>query len=379
MQYIDKQNLCGYNPYDALNSRLLNILSLNVKELKILYTQGLKRMPWNIRKIIGINAGINPKGMGILASAYIKLFLIKKDDSFLNKAICCLNWLKNNYSNGYSGYCWGYNFDWQNRAFFAPKGTPTIVNTSFICHAFLDAYEVSHSDEYLNIARSACDFIINDLNIYQENGFICFSYTPLDNSRVYNANYLGANLLVRVYSLTHEDNLLDYGLRAYEYCTKRQQEDGSWTYGEAENQKWIDSFHTGFNLEALHWYEKCLNDGRYKDQIVKGLGFYLDNFFFDDGTPKYYHNTVYPIDIHCSAQAFVLLSKLKDYDSRTTQTLEKVFQWTMDNMCDKKGFFYYQKHKLYTNKIPYMRWNQVWMLYALTILLQSGLLHKFNL
>ena len=368
IKYVESENFCGYDPYDALNSPILHLLGKSSKFLKIAFTQALRRSSINLRPLIGIDKSYNHKGMGLFLSSYVNLYRIYKDERYLGNIEFIADWLIKNHSKGYSGYCWGYNFDWQNRSFFAPKETPTIVNTSFIGHAFLDAYEVSHSDELLNIARSACDFIINDLNIYQENGFICFSYTPIDKSRVYNANYLGASLLVRTYSFTHEDNLLDYALKAYEYCTRRQKEDGSWTYGEAENQKWIDSFHTGFNLEALHWYEKCLNDGKYKDQIVKGLRFYLDNFFLDDGTPKYYHNTVYPINIHCSAQAFVSLSKLKDYDSRTTQILEKVFQWTMNNMRDK-NYFYYQKHKFYKNKISYMRWSQAWMLYALTALL----------
>ena len=29
--------------------------------------------------------------------------------------------------DGYSGPCWGYNFDWQSRNFFAPRGTPPAV------------------------------------------------------------------------------------------------------------------------------------------------------------------------------------------------------------------------------------------------------------
>jgi hypothetical protein len=221
------------------------------------------------------------------------------------------------------------------------------------------------------VARSACDFILRDLNIAHEADTICFSYTPIDDSKVHNANYLGASLLVRTYSFTHEEDLLDYGRRAYEYSTRHQQDDGSWFYGEARTQNWIDSFHTGFNLEALHWYEKSLKERKYEPQIRKGLEFYSDNFFLEDGAPKYYHNLTYPIDIHCSAQALVTLSKLRDYNNRIISTLEKVLQWTIGNMQDSEGFFYFRKGRIWTNRIPYMRWSQAWMLHGLTTVLYN--------
>ena len=176
-------------------------------------------------------------------------------------------------------------------------------------------------------------------------------------------------MLVRVYSFTREERLLDYAESAYQFSTQHQLDDGSWFYGEAEIHDWIDSFHTGFNLEALHWYDKSLYKGTYESQIRRGLEFYLDNFFLDDGTPKFYPNSTYPIDIHCSAQALVTLSKLRDYDSHAVSMLEQVLRWTIENMQDPKGFFYFRKGKILKNKIPYIRWGQAWMLRGLTTVL----------
>jgi len=36
------------------------------------------------------------------------------------------------------------------------------------------------------------------------------------------------------------------------------------------------------------------------------------------------------------------------------------------NMQAPEGFFYFQKHRWYTNRIPYMRWGQAWAFHALT-------------
>jgi len=34
-------------------------------------------------------------------------------------------------------------------------------------------------------------------------------------------------------------------------------------------------------------------------------------------------------------------------------------------MRSSEGYFYYQRHRFHTNRIPYMRWSQAWMMYAL--------------
>ena len=45
---------------------------------------------------------------------------------------------------------------------------------------------------------------------------------------------------------------------------------------------------------------------------------------------------------------------------------DKILIWTFENMLDSKGYFYFRKGPLLTNKIPYMRWTQAWMFHALT-------------
>ena len=76
---------------------------------------------------------------------------------------------------------------------------------------------------------------------------------------------------------------------------------------------------------------------------------------------------MYPIDIHAPAQLIITLSelnKLKEYSS----LYNKVLLWTINNMQNSKGYFYYQIGKNFTSKIPYMRWAQAWMFFALTTL-----------
>ena len=97
----------------------------------------------------------------------------------------------------------------------------------------------------------------------------------------------------------------------------------------------------------------------------------LNNFFLEDGTPKYYHNNIYPIDIHSPAQFIVTMSKLSMFD-KNRNIIDKVLNWTINNMQDKKGYFYYQMKKGISSKIPYMRWSQAWMMYAMSFYLKEN-------
>jgi hypothetical protein len=49
------------------------------------------------------------------------------------------------------------------------------------------------------------------------------------------------------------------------------------------------------------------------------------------------------------------------------ELINKVLNWTINNMQSKKGYFYFQKKKGITSKIAYMRWAQAWMFYAFSI------------
>ncbi len=220
-------------------------------------------------------------------------------------------------------------------------------------------------------AVSAANFVLNDLSrSYREDGSFVFSYSPLPgNNTVYNASLLGSKLLARIYSYTSNHELLEPAAKSVQAVLNAQQADGSWVYGELVIQNWKDSYHTGFNLESLIEYQKYSGDVTVKAAIEKGFQFYIDNFFLQDGTPKYYHDRTYPIDIHSPAQLMVTLSKLNKFEGNISLA-ESVLNWTIDNMQHpSKGYFYYQLKKGFSSKIPYMRWSQAWMMHAMSIYL----------
>lgn len=366
--WCESEGFKGYDPYDGLNSKLFETLPFlsGSRKSRLAWIQLFKRLPFNLRPLFGISKDYNPKALGLFLSGYCNIHKANGDRESLSIISFFVEKLNLLTSKGQSGACWGYNFDWQAKAFFQPKYTPTVVATSFISNALLDAYEVTSDKKLLEMARSSCDFILKDLNrTFDEKGNFAFSYSPLDNSVVFNASLLGSKLLARVFSHTGETELIRTAEKSVAFCCDNQHSDGSWNYGTAEFHKWIDNFHTGYNLECISDYIKFSGDDSYEENIQKGFDFYLKSFFTDQGLSKYYDNSLYPIDIHAPAQLIITLSRLGKLPENKDLAV-KVLNWTIDNMQSEKGYFYYQKNKFFTSKIPYIRWAQAWMFYALS-------------
>jgi len=375
-RYVRERDCSGYDPYDALNSNIFGKCSN--KWIRTAVTQLFVRSPINFRAILKTPKGKNPKGIGIFLRVYCKLY----EMSLFDKSNLCnileelANWLIKNSSHDYSGYCWGYNFDWQSANQYLKKGEPTVVNTSFISNAILDLYDITQNKEYLEIAISSCDFILKDLNITERPEGICFSYTPFDENLCHNANLLGAELLSRVYSITGEETLLKYAKKAFDFTLYHQNPDGSWDYSidprTGKGRKQID-FHQGFILDSIFSFIKYTkpSDDKYMKSLLKGAEFYKNEQFLPDGRCKYRWPKLYPIDIHNQAQGIITFSKLSEIKPEYLEFAKTIAKWTIKNMQDESGYFYYQKHRFYMNKIPYMRWGQAWMMLALASLVEA--------
>ncbi len=369
-QYCEENEFTGWDPYDGLNSKLFKAIPSfhNKRIARLAWIQFFKRSFINFRTLAVVKKGLNPKGIALFISAYCNLTKLDNYNKTglgdkieqLADLLITLN------SRGYSGSCWGYNFDWEAKAFFLPKYTPSIVVTTYAANALLDAYEVTNKELYLEKAISTKRFILSDLNrTYHQNGNFAFSYSPLDKTSVFNASLLGARLLGRIYSCTNEEDLKANARKAVGFCAEQQNTNGSWYYSALPHHQWIDNFHTGFNLECIWDYYQYTGDKSFLTNFQKGTDYYLNTFFDPEGRSKYYNNAIYPIDAHAPSQLIVTLSKTKLFIQHR-DLVERVLSWTIRNMQSKKGYFYYQRRRFYTNKIPYMRWSQAWMFYGMT-------------
>ena len=365
--WLTDNNYKAYDPFDGLSSSLLRPFTFNNKYLKIALQQGIRRFPINLRPFVGIKRNYSSKGMGFLARGYIRLYKSTKDKKYLEKAKYCLKWLLENQSKKFSGACWGNHFDYQSRIFYLPEGVPTIVWVSLIGHAFLDAYEFFNDEQYLNTAINSCEHIVNDLDKYNDGNDICISYIPIENKQVHNANVLGASLLSRIYFFTKKKEYKKLASKAINYTVKYQKKNYSWYYGEASNLRWVDNFHTAYVLDSIKYYIEGTGDSKHNAKMQAGYEYWKNNFFDDNGTPKYYYNKLMPIDIQCSSQAIDTLIYFSDIDNSSINLAKKVAGWTIDNMQDESGYFYYRKYKSgLINKTPTLHWGQATMMCALS-------------
>ncbi len=362
-RYIRSEGYRGYDPYDALNSPILRALTRPHKYARIAATQALKRLPINVRPLLLIRKEYNPKGLGLFLWGYAKLFALDHSDETRAIIRMLLATLERLRSPGYSGNCWGYNFPWQSRAFHLPRYTPTIVNTSFIGHALLDVYRFTGEARALELALPIKDFLLGSLNRTVEGDTFCFSYTPVDRTAIHNANLLGASLLVRLQDLAGlDDECKELALSSLRYSMNYQHENGAWWYAETDYQQWIDSFHTGFNLQCINCFLELGCAAEYRSAFDRGVDFYVQNLFEADGTAKYFHDRRLPEDIHSYAQAIVVLSQL---DPRG-KLLENVLRCMLDRFRSPSGYFYFQRRSGRPNQIAYIRWAQSWAFHALT-------------
>jgi polysaccharide biosynthesis protein VpsJ len=370
--WLEANDYRGYDTFDGLSSRFVRPLTFETKLLRTVLLQGVRRFPLNLRPVLGIRKEHSSKGMGFLARGFMRLHKTTGDQMWADKAQSALQWLMDNQLPGYSGACWGNHFDYQSRGFYLPKGVPTVVWTALIGHAFLDAYDHFQDDRYLQIAVSSCEHILHDLGTLQDGEGICISYIPIQDTQVHNANTLGGSLLARTYSQTGNESYRELARKAMQYTAQHQRPDSSWYYAEKENHHWVDNFHTAYVLDCFKHYAHSTGDVRFDKNMMRGYEYWKSTFFLSDGTPKYYNHKVLPLDIQCSSQAIDTLVFFSDRDSESLPLALKVAQWTIKNMQDRSGYFYYRRYSSWlVNKTPTLHWGQATMLCALGGLYQQ--------
>jgi hypothetical protein len=366
------RDFAGHDPFDALNSRLFQATPLaQSRNARFIWTQLVKRSPFDVRGVIRVPVERNAKGVALFALAQLANYRRVKTEDSRRQAREILAALWSMKIDGYSGAAWGYNFDWQSRSFFAPREMPTIVATAFAARALIEGGQDLH--DFQDEARSVCDFIVKDLpRTVDSKEEVCFSYAPNSDTRVFNASLLAAEVLAGVGRLTGESELLALAERATRYVVNNQQPDGSWSYGADPKQSWIDNFHTAYILFSLQRIINSASFGAdFQPALARGYEYWKRNFFLADGWPKYYHDDPYPADAHAAASAIVTFLECRSLDKEALRMAQKVASWTIQHLRDSRGFFYYQRRRFYTIRKPYMRWTEAWMLYALSRLLEE--------
>lgn len=368
-KWIEDHGYKGYEPFDGLSSRFRPLTFGNLF-LDRLLLQLIRQSPINLRPLFGVKPLDSTIGRGYMAWGYCHMFKFTGDQAYKTKADSCLNWLIENKSPCCTDYSWGKHFDFASRGGLYKAFEPILIWTALIGHAFIEAYEVFGDIKYLGIADSACKWIMK-LPRNQAGSGYCLGYHNHDfKSDIHNSNMTGASVLARTAKYTNNLAYLDVASKAMNYSCSRQLPNGAWFYGEEPKNHWIDNFHTGYNLDALKCYIEYSGEKEFVRVLQKGLDFYKNNFFEAIGRPKYYHNRAYPIDSQCASQAIDTLAKFADIDEESLQLSVKVLLWTICNMQDKKGYFYYRHYPIGVKaKTSMLHWAQATTFKALSLLI----------
>ena len=361
--YIEENDYRGHDPYDALKSPFFKWPFLKRNKLIRFGTQQLaKRLPFSIRPLLLVPKGYNPVTLGLSIQAYA--FLYKADPenkaTYLKKINHLVEELKTLIPDGFSGACWGYDFDWEARYSTIDAYEPSVVATGIITNAMFIAYSETGCQECVNLILSASQFVIKDLNRVYDGSSFCFSYSPFDEEEVFNASLKGARLLAQAYVINNDNEFFKLAKNAVQFVINHQREDGSWGYSLHSKGGWTDNYHTGYVLDCLDEYQKMTNDDEYDLNIKKGYLFYKNNFINTDGSPKFYFDKTYPID--CTSAAQTILTHIRFGNK---EIAAGVAAWMIDNMQKNDGSFKFRKFRYYTIKTSFMRWSDAWMFAAL--------------
>ncbi|MCR4417196.1 MAG: hypothetical protein NUV92_05570 [Ignavibacteria bacterium] len=394
-QWIETNGFAGYDPYDLYSQvphfrKVIYSKNFFIKNsVSKMYGILDKFFPLLLRRVFRVKKTINSKGMALLGLGYIFRYLNFREEKDLQKVYQISEWLLNNRNKIYPGFCWGYPFDWQSRIFI-PEGTPSVVVSYAVGEFFLKAFELTNEKKFFDVVLGVCKFITEGLNKTKlDDDKFCFSYTPIDNFQVHNANLFAAEFLIRI-GITYDiPDYIELGLAATKFTLSQQLPNGSLNYwGNEQNystKNKNDHYHVGFEIRLLSSIGKLTNNDVILKSAEKYYNFYINNLIYHNNQefiPKMYPEKTFPLDIHACAESIILNTRLFELFSNMEfiELANKLSIWIINNMQNKNGSFSYCRWKYlnfyYNVKIPYLRWGQAWMFYALNYLIYN--LNRIN-
>jgi hypothetical protein len=343
----------GYDPYDALNSPLAPLLTLGRPLGRRLLTQTVKLSPLNLRPLLLVRPDWNAKALALVASGYLRLAMHSDEASATAHARRWLNWLIDHPAAGSGSAAWGYHFGVQTRFFGYPAGAPNTIATTFVVQALVEGYESLGDERWAGGARAAGDFL-SETMLIREEGKTYFRYLPGEPDLVHNANLLACAALVRTARASGDESVLEPVGAALATSLAAQQDDGSWPYAEALGQRWVDNFHTGYVLEALAHCAASFPE--VEGPLQRGIAYWENALFLADGTPKYFPDRIHPLDAHSYATAIDTWLALIDHHPEALDRAARVATLLVERMLDPAGYVHFQQRRLWTSKVPFVRW-----------------------
>ena len=371
LDYSEAQAWQGFDKHDALNSPILSATLGWSRWTRIIAVQTVMRSPVNLRPLLLTPRTFNPKGLALFMRGLLDLHAVDRQQHHLTRChflLAQLDAMAVTTTSG--GRAWGYQYPWQDLGFFAPRGTPNAVVTSFVCEALLAMHRQTGNAELLSRVKETIPFFLNDLiRLKDEPDELCLSYMPLPMTmRVMDVSILIASVLAQFARQADQPQWLETARRLTCYVVRRQTDYHAWYYTDPPQDSPIrhDNYHTGFILDALDTYMRAADDFQWRSSYDAGLNFYANQLFESNGAPRWMSDRSFPHDIHGAAQGILTFSRHLDAHGDLAR---RIANWAIDEMYAAEGRFYHQQTRWYTKKFTQLRWCNAWMVRALAALL----------
>ncbi len=366
----------GWDPYDGIYSETLPTMRWGDSYMKRVLIQFHRISPLNLREFFGVKKGVSTKGLSLFLRGYLNLYSATRDEIYLEEAKRLSDIIIDDSLIGkYGEHAWASHYF----TFLSIDGGATppdsydLIGTINVLKALSSLHNTSPDLSLEEVIRSCQSFLLK--KVERRDNFTYFQYAPQYVGKIVpNASAEALSAISLSFESQHNNDLRALCDEVLGTLLRMQREDGSWVYsiypnGTEYNQM---DFHQGYLVDGLLSYRRYAPSEvreRLETAIERSAECYKG--LFHNGRGLYRAPRKYPADIHNQAQGIITFSHLHEaYPNRSyLEIAENIAHWTIDNMQDGSGYFYYQKGRLITNRIPYMRWGQAWMFLALSSLL----------
>jgi len=304
-----------------------------------------------------------------LGMSYLNLYTKLKDNEYLKKAENLVPELLKMASPQVKDLGWGMKLQWMTIEGLVPTDTPCNTQTSYVYEFFVQLYNLTKKEEYLDYLAKIARHVSNDFPDWcLEDDMLVSSYTTIDKRRVVNANSYRMYILIEAGKRFDNPEYLNKGISTMKYVLSRQNLDGSWPY--SEDELFVDCYHTCFVLKNLYKVNKILGNS-YSDlidkAIDKGVSYYLAKMFDSNKYPIPFsvqqRITIFKYDSYDLAESIGLLADL----NIEPELMFHLIDFAKVKFQTKEGWFRFRIYKLFSLKgIPYMRCGNSAMLLSLT-------------
>ncbi|CAA6807595.1 MAG: Unknown protein [uncultured Sulfurovum sp.] len=284
--YLLSESLATYDPYDVWKTswgakikqlyyynKYLGLLPAGLLTIFDFYINNKKRYAYHKQEYPIVRAQA--------AISLLNLYEKEKDTEYLSYAKKHIDWLLENASTGYSGYCWGMNYDWVYSADeYYDKNTPFSTHTPYPLEALIQYYHITKEEEILKVIKSLFLFLENDLQVmYEDDETLTLSYGVEKDRIVTNANSYSMYMYALLLEFFPEKQVYIKRKisKLYNFICSVQQENGSWLYSPYEEDTFIDCFHSAIVLKNIIKSNILVNLNS-QSVVEQGYEYILNNF-----------------------------------------------------------------------------------------------------